>query len=110
MPTTTFETSPPQTVDEARRFLHTIGTTDDLEEIIGRFAIKIYPLSCVVDAAFSGAASPEKDVLLDVCERFDVASRKLLDKIRAWIEYTAACDLVEGDALERADPHGERGA
>ncbi len=91
---TTFETSPPQTVDEAQELLRTVGTSYDLEEITGQFAVTIYPLCCVVDAAFSGAESPEEDVLLDVCERFDLASRKLIGEIRARIEYMAACDLV----------------
>ncbi len=98
--TTTFETNPPQSAEEAKLFLHTANSAliEDPELAAENFALAIYPLCCVVDIAYSGADEPSKEVLLNVCEQFELASRKLLDAIRAWFEYKEARRLVDSDA------------
>ncbi len=112
--TTTFETNPPQTVDEAKEYLRKVSFADvtDLELAADNFTLAIYPLCCVVDVAYGGESPPEA-VWRDICDRFEKESDKLLAAISTWIEYTAACDLVGGVTEARrihADPHGERGA
>ncbi len=95
--TTTFETSPPQTVEEAREYLRKVSFGDamDLELAADNFALAIDPLCCVVDVAYGGESHPE-DAWRDVCDRFEKESEKLLAVISTWIEYSAACDLVGG--------------
>ncbi len=127
--TTTFETSPPHTVDEAKEYLRKVSFADvgDLELAAENFALAIYPLCCVLNVAYGGESHPEA-VWRDMCDRFETESDKLLAVISTWIEYTAARDLVGGvtearrihaeagkaakaeqaEDPECADPHGER--
>lgn len=97
--TTTFETNPPQTVEEAKEYLRKVSSVDatDLELAAENFALAIYPLCCVVDAAWSGAEDPSEDQWRDVCDRFEKESDKFLAAIRTYIEYEAARRLVDGD-------------
>ncbi len=97
---TSFETNPPQTVDEAKEYLRKVSSVDveDPELAAENFALAIYPLCCVVDAAWSGAESPSEDQWRDVCDRFETYSNKLLTAISTWIEYKEARRLVDGDA------------
>ncbi len=100
--TTTFETSPPQTVEEAREYLRKVsfGDVTDLEEAADSFALAIYPLCCVLDVAYGGESPPEA-VWRDMCDRFEKESDKLLAVISTWIEYTAARRLVDGDVEDQ---------
>ena len=97
--TTSFETNPPQTVDEAKEYLRKVRSSivEDPELATKNFALAIYPLCCVVDVAYGGESPPE-DVWLDICDRFEKESDKLLAVISTWVEYQAARRLVDGDA------------
>ncbi len=100
--TTTFEINPPQTVDEAREYLRKVSSIDvqEPEEAAENFALAVYPLCCVVDAAWSGAESPSENQWRDVCDRFETASDKLLTAIRTWVEYQVARRLVDDAKLK----------